>query len=57
MLVLTVDERVQDRHGTVRDTSIGVDLLEDYKRRVSIDFNCIPDDLRPRKACLDPMIK
>jgi len=25
----TVDEGVQDRHGTVGDTSIGVDLLED----------------------------
>lgn len=24
-----VDERVQDRHGTVGDTSVGVDLLED----------------------------
>lgn len=24
-----VDERVQDGHGTVRDTSVGVDLLED----------------------------
>ncbi len=23
-----VDERVQDRHGLVRDTSVGVDLLE-----------------------------
>ena len=23
-----VDERVQDRHGTVGDTSVGVDLLE-----------------------------
>ena len=26
-----VDERVQDRHGTVGDTSVGVDLLEDYR--------------------------
>lgn len=26
---LTVDERVQDGHGTVGDTSVGVDLLED----------------------------
>ena len=25
----TVDERVQDRHGTVGDTSVGVNLLED----------------------------
>ena len=24
-----IDERVQDRHSLVRDTSIGVDLLED----------------------------
>ena len=24
-----VDERVQDRHGTVGDTGVGVDLLED----------------------------
>jgi hypothetical protein len=31
-----VDERVQDGHGTVGDTSVGVDLLEDCgKRRVS----------------------
>lgn len=29
-----VDERVQDGHGTVGDTSVGVDLLEDCKRRV-----------------------
>lgn len=27
---LTVDEGVQDRHGTVGDTSVGVDLLEDW---------------------------
>ena len=27
----TVDERVQDRHGTVGDTSVGVDLLQDWK--------------------------
>lgn len=26
----TVDEGVQDGHGTVRDTSVGVDLLEDW---------------------------
>ena len=26
---LTVDERVEDRHGTVRDASVGVDLLQD----------------------------
>lgn len=25
----TVDERVQDGHGAVGDTSVGVDLLED----------------------------
>lgn len=25
----TVDERVQDGHSTGRDTSVGVDLLED----------------------------
>ena len=28
-LELTVDERVQDGHGTVGDTSVGVDLRED----------------------------
>lgn len=33
---LTVDERVQDGHGTVGDTGVWVDLLEDWKRRVSI---------------------
>lgn len=27
---LTVDEGVQDGHGTVGDTSVGVDLLENY---------------------------
>lgn len=26
---LTVDERVQDRHGTVGDTGVGMNLLED----------------------------
>ena len=26
----TVDEGVQDGHGTVGDTSVGVDLLEDW---------------------------
>lgn len=31
--VLTVDERVQDRHGTVGDTGVGVDLLEDCETR------------------------
>jgi len=33
-----VDERVQDRHGTVGDTGVGVDLLEDLVdvRRVSL---------------------
>ena len=30
-----VDEGVQDGHGTVGDTSVGVDLLEDCGRRVS----------------------
>jgi hypothetical protein len=29
----TVDERVQDGHGTVGDTGVGVDLLEDWKTR------------------------
>lgn len=29
--ILTVDERVQDGHGTVGDTSVGVDLLEDCR--------------------------
>lgn len=33
---LTVDERVQDGHGTVGNTSVGVDLLEDWKRKVNI---------------------
>ena len=28
---LTVDEGVQDGHGTVGDTGVGVDLLEDCK--------------------------
>ena len=32
---LTVDEGVEDGHGTVGDTGVGVDLLEDYERRVS----------------------
>lgn len=27
----TVDEGVQDGHGTSGDTSVGVDLLEDWK--------------------------
>lgn len=31
--VPTVDERVQDGHGTVGDTSVGVDLLEDCVNR------------------------
>ena len=26
---LTIDERVEDGHGTVGDTSVGVDLLQD----------------------------
>lgn len=26
-----VDEAVEDRHGFVGDTSVGVDLLEDYQ--------------------------
>jgi hypothetical protein len=26
--MLTIDERVQDRHGTIRDTGIRMDLLE-----------------------------
>jgi len=28
---LTVDEGVENRHGTVGDTSVGVDLLQDCK--------------------------
>lgn len=32
----TVDERVQDGHGTVGDTSVGVDLLENYSQLESI---------------------
>lgn len=32
---LTVDEGVEDGHGTVGDTGVGVDLLEDCERRVS----------------------
>lgn len=31
-LALTVDEGVQDRHGAVGDTGVGVDLLEDWIR-------------------------
>jgi hypothetical protein len=31
---LTVDKGVEDGHGTVGDTSIGVNLLEDYAKRV-----------------------
>lgn len=27
---LTIDERVQNGHGTVGDTSVGVNLLEDW---------------------------
>lgn len=27
----TVHERVQDGHGTSRDTSVGVNLLEDFR--------------------------
>ena len=29
LLSHTIDERVQDGHGTVGNTSVGVDLLED----------------------------
>ena len=29
---LTVDERVENGHGAVGDTSVGVDLLEDWKK-------------------------
>lgn len=29
-IVLTVDERVEDGHGAVGDTSVGVDLLQDW---------------------------
>lgn len=28
-----VDERVEDRHGTVGDTGVWVDLLENWKKR------------------------
>jgi len=28
--VRTIDKRVQNRHGTVRDTSVRVNLLKDY---------------------------
>ena len=35
----TVDEGVQDRHGTVGDTGIGVNLLQNCIRRVSKDPN------------------
>lgn len=31
MMRHTVDKRVQDGHGTVGDTSVGVDLLEDWR--------------------------
>lgn len=31
-----VDERVQDGHGTVGDTSVGVNLLEDCGRNASV---------------------
>lgn len=31
----TVDERVQDGHGTVGDTSVRVNLLEDWRNGVS----------------------
>lgn len=30
----TVDERVQDRHGVLGDTSVRVNLLEDYLHKV-----------------------
>lgn len=30
---LTVDEGIQDGHGTVGDTGVGVDLLEDWRTR------------------------
>lgn len=29
--MLTIDEGVEDRHGTVGDTSVGVDLLQDWR--------------------------
>jgi hypothetical protein len=32
-----VDERVQDGHGTVGDTSVGVDLLEDCGKDASVN--------------------
>lgn len=33
--MLTVDEGVEDGHGTVGDTGVWVDLFEDCKTRVS----------------------
>lgn len=38
-MMLTVDERVQDGHGTVGDTSVGVDLLQDYSYCQLMIFN------------------
>jgi hypothetical protein len=35
----TVDERVKDGHGAVGDASVRVDLLENWKRRVSFVLN------------------
>ena len=37
-----VDERVQDGHGAVGDTSVWVDLLEDWRRKDA----SVCDDLR-----------
>ena len=31
-----VHEGVEDRHGAVRDTSVGVDLLEDWRQHGSV---------------------
>lgn len=33
----TVDKRVQDRHGTVRDTGIRVNLLQNCKEKDALD--------------------
>ena len=35
---LTVDEGVEDRHSTVGDTSVGVDLLQDWKWKLANEW-------------------
>ena len=40
---LTVDEGVEDGHGTVGDTGVGVDLLEDYEPKKKMLANEIGD--------------